>query len=121
MAEHEAHRAPQPEGRAQRPVGHPRQYRREGDAAFAQDGRMNAAHPLPPTNSWGKPAAVRAEKQRTRASAAPICAAEYPHIAAGEYMLRVIEAKTYRDPQFQRYVCRLAFSSPLVHDGVILY
>lgn len=38
----------------------------------------------------------------------PICESDpYPRYAPGEYEVRCIEAKCYRDPRFKRLVCRL--------------
>jgi hypothetical protein len=39
----------------------------------------------------------------------------------GEYLMRCLEGDCYPDPQYKRQVCRLVFSSPLVHEGVTVY
>jgi len=84
---------------------------------------MATGHSFPPVNSIGRSAAhADPRRQRKSFSDGPLCNTDpYPRIAAGEYTLRCIEATSYLDPQFRRQVCRLAFSSPLVHDGVVLY
>ncbi len=52
----------------------------------------------------------------------PVCDSDpYPRVTAGTYEMRCIDWKIYRDPQFQRQVCRLAFSSPLVDEGATIY
>src|ERR1041385_3983925 len=52
----------------------------------------------------------------------PVCKSDpYPRLAPGEYLMRCLAAACYPDPQYKRGVCRLAFSSPLVHEGVTVY
>jgi hypothetical protein len=64
----------------------------------------------------------KAPRKAKTTQAFPTSNAEpYPHIAPGEYLLRCVEAKSYRDPQFRRHVCRLAFSSTNIHDGAVIY
>lgn len=77
---------------------------------------MSAAAPFPILTATGRPA-----KPRKGSSDAPVCAVEYPHIAAGIYTMRCIEAKAYFDPQFRRHVCRLAFMDPNTGDGASIY
>jgi hypothetical protein len=80
-----------------------------------------AAHPLPVVNANGRPSSAPAKPRRPE-NDGPVCASDpYPRITPGKYLMRCIETKCYRDPQFRRHVCRLAFSSPIVRDGVVVY
>jgi hypothetical protein len=84
---------------------------------------MNAAWRIPPANSFSRSVAGSVERRKLKVSSdGPVCDSDpYPHIPASEYLMRCTGAKCYRDPGFHRLVCRLAFSSPLVHDGVTIY
>src|SRR5262249_24937262 len=50
----------------------------------------------------------------------PVCTDHmYPRYRPGNYEARCIAARTYRDPQFQRWICRLEFR--LVPDGQTVF
>lgn len=88
-----------------------------------EDGGMSTLRPASAVEAQRRSANGSLEYRKPRVSDdGPVCTVEpYPRVTAGDYLMRCIEAKPYRDPGFNRHVCRLAFSSPLVHEGITIY
>lgn len=76
------------------------------------------ARPLPVVNAQGRPAKAPAPQQAQGPTAN---ADPYPRIPVGQYVMYCSEVDCYRDFQFKRGVCQLAFSNNEVHDGVTVY
>ena len=82
----------------------------------------SAARPMPVVNASGRAARDYTQPHVRPSKDGPVCDSDpYPLITAGAYLMRCVEATCYRDPQFRRHVCRLAFNSPNVADGLTIY